>query len=274
MAERNDNLVRLSESDFDVAEGEADPRGWEVFASDGRKVGEVDELIGDTSTRKVRYLECELDRSELGLSESRHAIIPVGYARLDESGRRVNLEGLSSNEVIGLPATVSDVVREGEGRFEARRPGEREGEIEDERLEGREARLTRSEEELDVTKRDVETGEVVLSKRVESEHVTRPVTRTHEEVEMERRPAEGMRADEAEFSEEEIHIPIHEEEIEVRKRPEVKEEVVVRKRTVAEEEEVDADLRRERIDVEKHGDVRERDRLDEEDRLGGGRQGR
>lgn len=255
MAEMNRDLVRLSDSDFDVAKGEIDPRGWKVFSTDGREIGEVDELIGDTATRKVRYLDCDLDEKELGLERERHALIPVGYVRLDDSNNRVVLEGISAGEVVRMPATVSDLTPEHEARFRGaeRRP---------EDVEGNEFRLTRSEEELEIGKREVVTGDVVLSKHIETEHVSRPVSRMHEEVDIERRPAEGMRAGEAEFEEEEIRIPLREEELEVRKRPEVKEELVVKKRPVVEQEEVDAELRRERIDVERHGDVEEEDRFD------------
>lgn len=256
MGEIERDLVRLSESDFDVAEGDIDPRGWKVISADGREVGEIEELIGDTNTRKVRYLECDLDEDELGLDRERNALIPVGFARLEESEKKVFLEGISADEVIGMPATISDLGVEGEPRYEAATEREVEGEF----------RMTRSEEELEVGKRKVETGDVVLSKHVESEHVSRPVTRMHEEVEIERRPVEGgMRAGEAEFEEEEIRIPLREEELEVRKRPEVKEELVVKKRPVVEEEEIEADLRRERIDVEEHGEVEEKERLDRDD---------
>jgi uncharacterized protein (TIGR02271 family) len=260
MADSNRNLIPLSQSDFDVAEGDVDPRGWDVYSSDGRKVGEVEELIGDTSSRKVRFLDCDLDEKELGLKDDRHALIPVTSVRLDQGKKQVFLQNLSSTEVLALPATVSDITPEHGQRFETA-------------WAEREARLTRSEEELEVTKREIETGDVELTKRVETEHVTRPVTRTHEEVEVERRPAHGMQAGEAEFREEKLRVPIHDEEIEVRKRPEVKEEVIVKTHPVTEEEDVEADLRKERIDVEKHGNVEERSRTDERGRLDRG-QGR
>lgn len=255
MAETNRDLVRLSDSDFDVAKGEIDPRGWKVISADGREIGEVEELIGDTSTQKVRYLECDLDEKELGLAEDRNALIPVGFVRLDESERRVFLEGVTAGEVVQMPATISDLATEHETEF---RGSEREAEGE--------LRITRSEEELDVTKREVETGDVVLSKHVETERVSRPVSRVHEEVDIERRPVEGgMRAGESEFEEEQIRIPLREEEIEVSKHPEVKEELIVRKRPVVEEEEVEAELRRERIDIERHGEVEEKERPDRDD---------
>jgi len=255
MAEMNRDLVRLSDSDFDVAEGDIDPRGWKVISADGREIGEVEELIGDTNTRKVRYLECDLNEQELGLAEDRNALIPVGYVRLDESAKRVLLEGVTAGEVVQMPATISDLATRSETEFRAT---EREAE--------NEFRITRSEEELDVSKRDVVTGDVVLSKHVETERVSRPVSRVHEEVDIERRPVEGgMRAGEAEFEEQEIRIPLREEEIEVSKHPEVKEELIVRKRPVVEQEEVEADLRRERIDVERHGEVEEKERPDRDD---------
>ncbi len=58
-----------------------------------------------------------------------------------------------------------------------------------------------------------------------------------------------------------------EEQIEVEKHPEVKEELIVRKHPVEETEDVEADLRRERVDVEEHGRVR-REREEEERRRG------
>jgi uncharacterized protein (TIGR02271 family) len=53
---------------------------------------------------------------------------------------------------------------------------------------------------------------------------------------------------------------VTEEEAVVDKRPVVKEEVVVRKRPVEEERMVDADIRKEEIDVTRHEDVRARER--------------
>jgi len=60
-----------------------------------------------------------------------------------------------------------------------------------------------------------------------------------------------------EIGEEEVRIPVSEEELVVEKRPRVKEELVVRKRPVEETQEIEADLRREEIDIETRGRVRE-----------------
>jgi uncharacterized protein (TIGR02271 family) len=87
-----------------------------------------------------------------------------------------------------------------------------------------------------------------------------------EEVEVERRPiTEGQEGQAAELKGDEIRVPLMEEEVVVEKRPVTKEEVVIRKHAVEETENVEADVRKERVDISKQGErVREED--DEERR--------
>ena len=87
----------------------------------------------------------------------------------------------------------------------------------------------------------------------------KPVTVHHEEVEVERRPATG-RARDRDIGDEDVRIPIREEEVVVEKRPRVKEEIVVKKRDVEETRTVDADVRKERVDVERVDDEQSRRR--------------
>jgi uncharacterized protein (TIGR02271 family) len=47
-----------------------------------------------------------------------------------------------------------------------------------------------------------------------------------------------------------IRIPLHREEATVQKRPVIREEIVIRRRMVADTRPVETDLRRERIDIE------------------------
>ena len=76
--------------------------------------------------------------------------------------------------------------------------------------------------------REVSAGEVEIEKDVETEHVPSRSGR-HEEVEIERHPVEEASTPAKTAREEEIHIPIPEEEAVVEKRP-AREELVVRKR--------------------------------------------
>jgi uncharacterized protein (TIGR02271 family) len=111
--------------------------------------------------------------------------------------------------------------------------------------------ITRSEEELAIGKRQVQAGEVQVRKTVETEHRTERVPVTREEVTVERRPVEGSRAaGDIEIGEEHIRVPVSREEVTVDKRPVVKEEILVKKRAVEDTENVEADIRKERVDVD------------------------
>lgn len=120
---------------------------------------------------------------------------------------------------------------------------------------GREQRLTLSEEQVAIGKREVQAGEVALRKTVETEHVRESVPLMREEVTVERHAVDaGSYSGDVEIGEQEIRIPITEEEAVVQKRAVVKEEIVARKRAVEETEQIEADLRRERLNVDRNVD--------------------
>lgn len=103
MSAINERIIPLDElDDYEVAEGDPDVRGWHVYARDGVKIGEVDELLVDTEELKVRYLDVELEqgRSE---REDRHVLIPVGFARLDETDDHILINALDSAALLALP---------------------------------------------------------------------------------------------------------------------------------------------------------------------------
>jgi PRC-barrel domain protein len=50
---------------YRIAESDPDVRGWDVLAADGRKIGEVDDLLVDMHALKARYLEVTLDLEPL-----------------------------------------------------------------------------------------------------------------------------------------------------------------------------------------------------------------
>ena len=283
-------LAHLNDlDDYKVADGEPDIRGWAVKTADGRKIGEVEDLVVDFQAMKVRYMEVELDRKQLGLDEDRHVLLPIGTARLNDDDDVV-VVGQDATAVAGLPTyghgttplhderalherygrpgTASPAPHHGD-------PGDRDvddlyaGEQFDDRRffgnrrrRGAAAYLTRAEEELAVGKRRVEAGAVEVHKRVETEHVREHVPVMREEATVERRPIgkDAARAREAKIGEGEIRVPLMAEEVVAEKRTVPKEELVVRKRAVQDEKIVEADLRRERIDVDDTTDRSERDR--------------
>jgi photosynthetic reaction center H subunit len=123
MAEDFNQIVPLDElDDFDVAEGDPDVRGWDVVASDGRKIGEVDDLLVDTTAMKVRYLDVDADDELIGDDDDdRHFLIPIGYARLDRDNDHVVVDGLQASEVASLPPyTHTPITRDYESSVRSR----------------------------------------------------------------------------------------------------------------------------------------------------------
>ena len=113
----------------------------------------------------------------------------------------------------------------------------------------KELRVQRTEEELAAGTREREAGEVRVQKNVRTDRESIAVPTRHEEVSVERVPLSGE-ASEAQIGEDEVNVPVTEEEVVVSKRPVVKEEVRIRKDVVEDTQIVEEDVRREEIDVE------------------------
>jgi photosynthetic reaction center H subunit len=266
--------------DFEVAEDFPDPRGWDVVLADGNKIGEIEELIVDTQALRTRYLDVDLDKDAVGLTEDKHVLIPVGAARLDDDRDDVIVD-LDIGQIAAMPAyDQSMITRDYENSIVGgfRRSDDvaqtstadqdfySHQSFDDSRFYGNrwrqnrdnlgttdrdEARITRAEEELAIGKRRVQAGEVNVEKQVETEHISEPVSVRREEVTVERRPIEeGRTAANATIGEDEIRVPVTEEEVIVEKRPVVKEEIVIRKHAVEDTKEVEADVRKERVEVD------------------------
>jgi uncharacterized protein (TIGR02271 family) len=113
-----------------------------------------------------------------------------------------------------------------------------------------EVRVRRVEEELVAGTREREAGAVRVRKRVLTKHERMEVPVRHEEVRVDRVPVEGEFAAGAEIGEEEVVIPLTEEEVVVEKRPVAKEEIRIRKDVVEDTEVVEEDVRREEVDID------------------------
>jgi len=183
-------LRRFSDmSDVDIAEGDPDPRGWEVVTRDGRELGEVEDLVVDTRAMKVRGLEVSLDKDAFGIDEDRHVLLPIETAQLDHDDDKVIVS--SAREAIAaLPAFSGDAEEadyyQGFGDYGRNRPaGERASGSPDEA-----GRLAWAEDELRILQRPGSAGEVRANQPVETERV-REVTRRRDEPGFERRPVSG-----------------------------------------------------------------------------------
>ena len=112
-----------------------------------------------------------------------------------------------------------------------------------------ELRVQRTEEELRAGTRERQAGEVGVRKTVRTDRERIEVPTRHEEVTVDRVPVEGE-ATEAEIGEDEVSVPLTEEEVVVEKRPVAKEEVRIRKEVVEDTEVVEEDVRREEVEID------------------------
>jgi uncharacterized protein (TIGR02271 family) len=116
--------------------------------------------------------------------------------------------------------------------------------------------LTRHEEELELGKERRRAGAAHARKHTETEHVTEVVARNIESADVERvAPTDGDSGQIETLADGSVSIPIFEERLVVTKELVVRERVIIRKQTTSEEHRVEADLRRERIEVDATGDV-------------------
>jgi uncharacterized protein (TIGR02271 family) len=200
-------------------------KGMSARTADGRQLGKItdiddDVLVMDGAGGKHDYV-AEYDQ----ISDINGEDVIINTRELNEG------ESEDYERPRGLRA-----------RAEARR----------EAREGEAQTLPLMEEKLDVAKRERAAGEVRLRKRVitERKQFTVPVTR--ETVKVERVAATGNREiPEGEaFREQTISIPVTEEEVEIKKRPVVREEVRLKKERTTTEQRVADTVRREEVELE------------------------
>ncbi len=103
-------LAHLSEmDDYEIADGEPDIVGWDVCASNGTKIGDVEDLLVDSATMRVRYLEVKLEKDLVPDNDRRHCLIPIGSARLDDDKDNVMI-AMESERLMALPPYVRGVL--------------------------------------------------------------------------------------------------------------------------------------------------------------------
>lgn len=115
--EKERNLFYLEElSDYKVADKDKDVRGWDVKGKDGTVVGKVDNLLVDKNTKRVVYLDVEIDpsiieanhkpyrnKSKDGTHEflnkegEDHLIVPIGLADLNIDNETVFTKSIDRN---------------------------------------------------------------------------------------------------------------------------------------------------------------------------------
>jgi uncharacterized protein (TIGR02271 family) len=106
-----------------------------------------------------------------------------------------------------------------------------------------------TEERLDVSKVSQE-NQATITKKPVTETKTEQVQLMHEEISIERRPPSGQTEAQSPIqSQEDIKIPLKREEVEVTKKPYVKEEAVIKKKAFTDNKEITENLTSEELDT-------------------------
>ena len=105
-------FTRLSRMpSYAVERHEPDPRGWTVVNGLGKKVGEVRDLIVDTSRMTARYLDVELDTKLFDWrGDDPRILVPVERAHID--GKHLVVQDISETWVADMRAERTAHVHE------------------------------------------------------------------------------------------------------------------------------------------------------------------
>ncbi len=249
--------------------GGEDVKALDVYTEGGERVGSVIDVLVDDDGR-FRYLVID---TNIGFVNKK-ILLPVGLSRINYPARTVHVDGLSREQIERLPeyqeSTNVDSNYEEKVRsvFRSSTSGVTYNDTYNYHKEPGLYELNEQyhqtfrlyEERLIANKHRVKTGEVAVSKHIETEtaRVTVPIQK--ERVLIERvLPTEvgTVNNNELKFQEGEVaRIEVYEETPEIRKEAFVREEVRVKK--VVERDTVEAQdtIRREELDVDTAGELR------------------
>lgn len=275
--DRTTRLQKLSGSDFEIVDGQPDIRGWEVKDDNGKKLGEVDELIFDYQSRKVRYIVVDLDDNEYDLDE-REVLVPIGIAQLDGEDDDVLLPGVTAEQLKSLPEYDEDrfdtehevstrnvfgglggAALAGAAVTNADDFYNHEHFNEDNLYRNRTNRnetdttIPVVKEELQIGKREVETGGVRLRSRVVDQEVSEDINLRAETVRVERNTVDREATD-ADFREEQIEEREYKEVPVVNKEARVVEEISLSKDVTERDETISDTVRNTEVDIDRDDD--------------------
>ncbi|MBW4629333.1 MAG: DUF2382 domain-containing protein [Brasilonema octagenarum HA4186-MV1] len=265
-------LYKLADFDPNYAEtlGGDDITTLDLYTEGGVRVGSVSDVLVDADGR-FRYLVIDTEYN----SSNKRILLPIGLSRTDYNQRRVYVDGLSKEQVQSLPVYKDDMSVDYDYEEQLRnayRPNSSDvNHNQDTYNYKQDAPLydlndqnhqtfKLYQERLIANKNRVKTGEVAVSKHIETEIARVSVPIEKERVIIERiNPTDAgiaVNPSEFQFQEGEIaRIEIYEEKPDIHKETFVREEVRVRKVVKTQTIEAQETIRREELDVRTQGDL-------------------
>lgn len=239
--------------------------GYDVTSGNGNKVGTVDGVWVDDATDQPEFIAVKT-----GMLFGKNHLMPIEQAQVDDNKQTIQVP-YSQDQIKGGPSFGTDDSLSpddeqsiydyyGMQRSTQSSPtGYAAGGGPSTTGTGQDKQdLKLSEEELQVGKRQVQTGDVRLRKVVRTEHQEVPVELRREEVDIQRVPASqmsGTQVPQDAFQEKEIDIPVTKEEPVVAKDAHVTGQVRVGKTAETETRTVGGDIRKEEVEMDEEGNV-------------------
>jgi uncharacterized protein (TIGR02271 family) len=233
-----------------------DVRGESVWSNDDQEIGRVEEIFVDEETGQPEWIGIGT-----GFFGTKRVLVPAQTAEVNENGVYVpyakdhvkdapdidsdEISQSTEAELAGYYGLEYSEARSDSGLPEGSAPsgGAPTDTVSDD------ASITRSEEELAVGKRQVETGKARLRKWVETEPVELDVELQRETAQVHREPVNEVVTG-AELGEQEIEVPLHAEEAVVQKETVAKERISVDRDVETTHERVSDEVRKEQVEIE------------------------
>lgn len=282
---RSNRLKELSGSNYEIADGQPDIRGWDIKDANGKRIGEVDELLFDEEARKVRYIILDLEGNTFDL-EPRDVLVPIGLAQLHDKDDDVILPNVTAEQFRALPeytkgnlgADTETQIRNAfagvgggalAGAALTANPNKGDGDDfyshdhfnEDNLYRNRQKTTDDAtsipviEENLQVGKREVETGGIRLRSRIVEREVEEKINLQEEHVQVERK-AVNRPATAADLTEENIEVTEHTEVPVVNKETRVVEEISLVKDVTERDEVIQDTVKKTEVDIDKTDDLK------------------
>lgn len=268
--------------DFDPNYGETfggdDIRNLEAYTQGGNKIGSITNVLVDQEGR-FRYLVIDTSSEIAG----KKILLPIGLSRIDYNAQRVYVDGLSKEQVEGLPEyndrMTVDYDYEEQVRGVYRPLASSSSSTQDSTTtydrdtynyqqdlplydlnEQKHQTFKLYEERLIANTSRVKTGEVAVGKHIETETARVSVPIEKERVVIERvtptNAGSVVSPSEIDFQEGEVaRIELYEETPDIHKEAFVREEVRVKKVVERETVEAEETIRREELDVNTEGSI-------------------
>ena len=217
--------------------------GTEVYDVQGEKLGKVGTVYVNDTSHQPEWVTVQT-----GLFGHKETFVPLAGASDTRDGLTVRWSKAKIKDAPRIDANGRLSERDSIGLYQYYDlPTQRTGSPGKPSRSAEGETMTRSEERLNVGTEKVESGRVRLRKHVVTEEQQLTVPVTHEEVRVERMPAEGGPA---RIGEDEREIVLHEEKPVVRKETVPVEQVRLRAEQVTEQRKVRDKVRKEQIEVD------------------------